>query len=467
MKTLRQVLYVLAAAFVVAMALGWAGAALGAQATAGPLRVHPANPRYFADSTGRAVLLAGSHTWDTLVDMGPADPPPAFDFTEYLDFLAKHNHNFIRLWAWECTTWNTKANGQEARHHCAPQPWARTGPGQALDGKPKFDLSAFNPEYFTRLRTRVDAARRRGIYVSVMLFEGWAMQFAAGAWESHPFNAANNTAGVKGDVDGDGKGLEVHELAAGAVTAAQEAYVRKVIETVGDLDNVLYEISNENHPASTAWQSHMIRFIKDVEKPRPQQHPVGMTFQYKGGKNATLFESPADWVSPNPDGGYRDDPPPADGRKVVINDTDHLWGIGGSAAWVWKSVTRGHNAIFMDPYKGEVLKGKPDAKFEPVRTAMGTTLRLLDGRNLAAMTPQPALASSGYCLAEAGRAYLVYAPDGKPVTVDLAAAKGDLAAEWFDGSTGESCGKAAVAGGEKRELAQPRKGADVLLVTAK
>ncbi len=33
-----------------------------AAATQGPLRVHPDNPRYFADASGRALLLAGSHT---------------------------------------------------------------------------------------------------------------------------------------------------------------------------------------------------------------------------------------------------------------------------------------------------------------------------------------------------------------------------------------------------------------------
>jgi hypothetical protein len=45
--------------------------------TAGPLQVHPANPRYFADCRGRAVYLTGSHTWDSLQDLGQSDPPPA------------------------------------------------------------------------------------------------------------------------------------------------------------------------------------------------------------------------------------------------------------------------------------------------------------------------------------------------------------------------------------------------------
>ena len=108
----------------------------------------------------------------------------------------------------------------------------------------------------------------------------------------------------------------------------------------------------------------MIDFIHDYEDGKPKQHPVGMTFQYKGGSNQTLFDSPADWISPNPEGGYRDNPPAADGSKVILTDTDHLWGIGGNQAWVWKSFLRGLNPIFMDPYDGTVI-GKPfDTKWD-------------------------------------------------------------------------------------------------------
>ncbi len=87
---------------------------------AGPLRVHPKNPRYFADPSGRAVYLTGSHTWPSLVDIGPGDPPPAFDFAAYLDFLERLGHNFIRLWTWEPVTWNTARNRRPGIHTAAP-----------------------------------------------------------------------------------------------------------------------------------------------------------------------------------------------------------------------------------------------------------------------------------------------------------------------------------------------------------
>src|SRR5258708_4552859 len=53
----------------------------------------PANPRYFCAASGKAIYLTGSHTWSDLIDRGPTDPPPSFDFDRYLDFLQRSNHN--------------------------------------------------------------------------------------------------------------------------------------------------------------------------------------------------------------------------------------------------------------------------------------------------------------------------------------------------------------------------------------
>jgi hypothetical protein len=442
-----------------------AGGIAAAQPAAGPLRVHPENPRYFTDGSGRAILLTGSHTWNNLVDMGPTDPPAAFDYDAYLAWMAKRHHNFFRLWTWELLSWDTRGNREEqaVKHYVGPQPWKRTGPGKALDGKPKFDLDQFDDEYFTRLRDRVRAAQDRGLYPAVMLFEGWGLQFSPDGWKMHPFHPDNNLNGVNGDLDGDGMGLEIHAGRSPRITELQQAYVRKVIETVNPFDNVLYEISNENHPPSTEWQYAMIRFIKEFEKGQPKQHPVGMTFQYKGGSNQTLFDSPADWISPNPEGGYRDDPPAADGRKVIVSDTDHLWGIGGNAAWVWKSFLRGLNPIFMDPYDGAVLShGYDDQRCDPIRRAMGYALDWSRRVDLAAMTPRGELASTKYCLANPGVEYLVYCPaGGKTISVTLPA--GQFAVLWFDASQGQEREESPVAhAGDERKFAVPIAG-DALL----
>ena len=44
---------------------------------------------------------------------------------------------------------------------------------------------------------------------------------------------------------------------------------------------------------------------------------------------------------------------------------------------------------------------------------------------ISAMTPANELASTKFCLADAGREYLIYLPRGGAATVDVSAAKGD------------------------------------------
>ncbi|MBE9513435.1 MAG: hypothetical protein IMY83_00190 [Chloroflexi bacterium] len=433
----------------------------------GPLRVHPSNPRYFTDGSGKAIYLTGSHTWTNLQDAWTTDPPRTLDYTAYLDFMQQYNHNFMRMWRDEHPKYEYSSFPTFA--YTTPHPWERTGPGNAGDGEPKFDLTEFNQGDFDRLRSRVIAARERGIYVSIMFFEGHAAQFATEAWFSHPFNINNNVNEIDGDSNGDGQGLEIYTLQVPEVTALQEAYVRKIVDTVNDLDNVLYEISNETGPYSRDWQYHMINYIKDYETNyKPNQHPVGMTFQYEGGSNETLFNSPADWISPRQADSepYKNDPPAADGSKVIILDTDHLWGASGAQrTWVWKSFLRGHNPIYMDSYYDDSPFGPPAD--ESIRENMGYTLNHAHKVNLAAMVPRGDLASTDYCLANPvadGAEYLVYLPHGGTVRVDLSGSPGELSVAWFNPSTGVTTFKGTTAGGAERSFTAPFSGDAVLYI---
>jgi hypothetical protein len=428
----------------------------------GPLRVHPRNPRYFTDGSGRAIYLTGSHTWDNLQDSGAIGKPlRRFDTNAYLDLLQSHQHNFIRLWAWE---------GGVNQSYYQPLCYRRTGPGMALDGKPKFDLQKFDDAYFKRLRDRVSAARRRGIYVSIMLFQGWSI-YSHGygnPWPLHPYNKANNINGVDGDPNGDGEGKEVHALDVPAITSLQKAYLRKVVDTVNDLDNVLYEITNETAIHSKEWQYAMVRYVKSYEASKRNQHPVGMTAFDSGreGSMAALRASPTDWISPQDDGtagDFQGDPPAADGKKVIISDTDHLWGEGGDHHWVWKSFLRGYNPIYMDRVAAITQTSEGDiVGAESTRRAMGASRRLAARVDLTAMRPHDELASTRYCLADRGKEYLIYLPDGGEVTVDLSAATGPLAVEWVHPILGTITTDRSADGGAKRIFKAPFDGDAVL-----
>lgn len=436
----------------------------------GPLRVSTANPRYFQDRAGRVIYLAGDGTWSNLQDNGTTDPPPKFDYTGYLTFLQAHGMGMFRLYSWEQATWTGEIKG---KYFLSPNVYLRTGPGNAKDGKPRFDLRRFNPAYFSRLRQRVIAARERGIYVIVMLFDGWSVDRKGDGenpWDGHPFNGANNINGVNGDLDHDGFGTETQTLADPRVTGLQEAYVRRVLQAVDDQPNVLYEISNESDADSVKWQNHMVEFVRSHE-PRGRRHPVGITAMYPGGDNADLFASSADWVSPS---GDVLNLAPATGAKVVIADTDHLCGVCGHDDFPWSALTRGLNPQLMDLYDGKAIglgaldADERDPRWEILRRRLGVTEQLSQSLDMARLVPAGDLASTGYCLADVkrGTQYVVYLPRGGDVTVDLSASPATMSAQWVDPDTGVVTSTGSVAGRGKRSFSAPGNGDAVLVLRA-
>ncbi len=439
----------------------------------GPLVVSAKNPRYLTVGAGRAadehvVYLTGSHVWNNFHDgLGPGAPCASErnDFGAYLKFLEAHGHNFIRLWRWE--HFKSQVGGGGFHACMTPQPWPRTGTGTASDGKPRFDLSSLDPAYFDRLCDRVIEAGNRGIYVSVMLFDGFCLTQcpAPDSVAGHPFAAGNNINGIGITSISD---YQVFPLDP-AVQAIQEAYIHKVVDTVQDLPNVLYEVANESTDStsewgdSTEWQYWVIDSIKAYEtRMGYARHPVGMTFQI--GKfvegpngnpaplpdapgNTPLFESPADWISP----GYEEeyyldpwytDPPASDGTKVIISDTDHYASGLGDALWAWRSFLRGHNPILMDFGIINVVNpldpslGLPSYEsFEPARYAMGDTHRLAERADLIDMEPRGDLSSTGYALADPGNQYVVLQPSEEAETFTVTLAAGRYAAEWYSVTT--------------------------------
>jgi len=451
------------------------------------------NPRYFTLASDRkAIYLTGSHIWNNFQDgMGPgpncADTPEPFDFDAYLKFLKEHGHNFIRLWRWE--QFRSQASGGGFHLCMTPQPWLRTGPGEARDGKPKFNLDLFDETYFDRLRERVTAAGNEGIYVGVMLFDGWALHLSPPPdnVEGHPFFAANNINGIGIQSIVDYQGLPLDPR----VQALQERYIHKVVDTLHDLPNVLWEVANESSGGgtvdqnfaqmmgfsaapdwgdSTGWQYWVIDVVKKYERDKGYEtHPMGMTMQFpvkdQTRVNDPLFQSRADWISPgyddeiftegrhpmapdSPPSHWYDNPPDTKGRKVVITDTDHYAPGKGDALWAWKSFLRSHHPILMDfgiimgvnpPDPSAGSPGVPPyTTYEAARYAMGDTLRYAEKMNLMEMEPRGELSSTAFALANPGKEYLVLQPDPTydPFTVRLE--PGSYTVEWFSVNSRET-----------------------------
>ncbi|MHC4798410.1 MAG: PKD domain-containing protein [Planctomycetota bacterium] len=444
---------------------------------AGPLTVHPSNPRYFGDGSGKAIYMTGSHNWSNFQDMGWNDPPTPIDYSGHIDWLAGLGHNFSRGWNWEQARWVPWDTGNV---YINPLPFARTGPGTALDGKPQFDLTQFNQTgYFDRIRDRAIEAGNHGIYMGIMLFEGWSVEkpFAStpgNPWPGHPMNANNNINGINGNpnlIDGL-DGIEIHTLQVPAITTIQENYVKKCIDTLNDLDNIIWEIGNEIHQSSVTWQYHMIDFIHSYEANKPKQHLVWMTAS--AITNAQVDASNAEVVSYTHNGweALKTDPPATTGSKIVLLDTDHLWGVGGDRDWFWKSFTRGYNPIYMDPiidlpgYDG-LNPGSPS--HNRCRNAMGYTLSYANRMNMANVIPQPSTTSTPcstkYCLYDAGEEYLIYQSTSGAFTVNFPAGSYDY--EWFNLDNGTVVSEdSLIWSGGSRSFTPPISG-DVVLFLRK
>ena len=453
-----------------------------------PLRALSSNPNYFTDGTGKAIYLTGSHTWNSLQDWGTDNSIQPLNFTAFVNTLAAHHHNFTLLWTTELPTFHALPTTASSPpdFSVTPFPWQRTGPGNASDGKLKFDLAQFNQAFFDRLRARVQQLGTAGIYAGVYFFSAeWLLRFRFSG-DGYPLTGSNNVNGI----DDGGGTASVTMTAPNAITAIQDAYVKKMIDTLNDLPNILWIVSQEAPANSKWWNSHLIALARSYEAGKPLQHPIGYGV-LDDSKDATILNSDADWIAP----ATRISPTTSCGSghpscKVNINDSDHSYfGIWNDSPQInrnyfWINFTQGNQTLFMDPYvvyyprenrnlcpsPVHGIGSGPDARWQNVRDTMGYIRDYADRMNLAAMTPQEKLSTTGHVLATTNATnpeFLVYAPSGGNFTVSLSSSSGPFAVEWMNPATGAKTAGGEVNGGATRSFIPPFSGDAVLYLRGK
>src|SRR4030095_16358945 len=94
----------------------------------------------------------------------------------------------------------------------------------------------------------------------------------------YPLAGANNGSGVDDGCGGGSRESAVASVtmtAPSAITEIQDAYVRVTIDTLNDLPNVLWIVSEEAPPGSTWWNAHLISLVRAYETSKGHQHPIG------------------------------------------------------------------------------------------------------------------------------------------------------------------------------------------------
>jgi len=435
-----------------------------------PLEVSTTNARYFADSSGKPVYLSGFHTWANVQDGDVTYPPATFGWSAYLSALLSYGCNFTELWCHEMIRgWSDTDDV-----YFLPDRYERTGPGTANDGQDKYDVTKINQDYLDRLRSRAVDCFNNGIYACVMLFDGWCTEskgWAGNPFTYHPYELANNINSLDGDTNNDTEGYEVQYHTGNNALTYEENLVAAILDTLGDLPNVFYNVANESTGSAenTAWQEHMMDYIRTYQTANGLlTQLVGFTKQYPNASSATIKSSSADFGAYDTD--YAGAPYDGDG-PVSVYDTDHTFGLTDTYAWIWESLCDGHGgAWYMDEWDGVCYGAdtRNDATYILIRDNLGYALTLFNLlNNPLLMTPQPSLSSSGFCLARdhatAGE-YVCYYDGSSTFTLDLTNATGTLNIRWLRTSDGTVQDSATVSGGDVRTLTPPWTGKVVAYV---
>lgn len=235
------------------------------------LEICPKHPYYFRDGDRHVVLVGISDRamftiWEN--DKG-------FSWRKYLDDLAAHHLNYVRqdVFSWGALLASVNYPAQFSN---PAWPFARTGPGKAIDGKPKFDLTKFDQSYFEqRLKPFLREAAKRGIYVKLTLFEGLRARrdFQQSLYAEQ--NNINRLGLQRGKATSD-TALENPRL-----MAIQHAYIDKVLAETAEFRNVIYEIANET--GGKRWVAHLIDYYI-------HNHPTRPSHLVSAGEQTTSFD---------------------------------------------------------------------------------------------------------------------------------------------------------------------------------
>ena len=198
-----------------------------------------------------AGALAGKDDYTTTDQLVPP-------FNDDMPRLSDFNNNFTRHWL--IPYWKYSPKNSINPVNCA---FARQGN--------KWNLSAYNADYFARLNQMIDAAAQAHIAVQLVLFDRCGLDVSKAdeapvqRWPDSPWNASNNVNGMLANDPAPGIPRFYTDQ---AMRPLQEAWIRYAVGQTKNHWNVFYEVMNE--PVSNAvddrvgWANWVVGVIHSV-----------------------------------------------------------------------------------------------------------------------------------------------------------------------------------------------------------
>jgi hypothetical protein len=232
-----------------------------------PIALHPDNPHYFVWRGEPTILITSGEHYGGLLNLD-------FDYVTYFDELQANGLNHTRTFSGAYrelpSSFGITDNPLAPKPNRYICPWLRSDRPGYFDGGGKFDLTKWDPAYFTRLKDFMAQARKRGVVVELTLF---CPMYRDELWQACPMNSANNVNGV-----GTCRREEVYTLKHADLLDVQLALTRKIVEELRDFDNLYYEVCNEPYfgGVTIPWQHRIVETIVQAERGFPAKHLISM-----------------------------------------------------------------------------------------------------------------------------------------------------------------------------------------------
>ena len=240
---------------------------LSLSVAAQPFAVHPENPHYFLYDGKPTVLITSAEHYGSVINLD-------FDYEKYLDTLAADSLNHTRVFVGPYReapgSFGIGNNVLAPRSESFICAWQRSETPDAYDKLNKFDLTKFNPEFFTRLKNFCQYAKSRNIIIEITLF---CPYYDNKIWKHSPLYPQNNINGLS-----DIPYTDVYKMANTKIVNIHTEFTRKIVTELNAFDNIYYEICNEPwvYNAEMPWQHHIIDTIVETEKTLPKKHLISL-----------------------------------------------------------------------------------------------------------------------------------------------------------------------------------------------
>jgi hypothetical protein len=235
-------------------------------ATEGVIRVHEKNPHYYEYKGKEILLITSAEHYGAVISRN-------FDYVRYFDALAEYGLNYTRIYP---GTFRCPDGKWMPEDMMSPDPegtivpWMRSDMPGYYSGGNKFDLDAWDPEFFLRLRDFLAEADRRDIIVEICFFN---TQHGDAYWKCSPLHKDANIQGV-----GDCSYIDFQTLDNEPLVRAQLKYIEKLVLETNSFDNVIYEFCDEptsdytNSRKACQWIDRQIDLVMALEENLPKKH---------------------------------------------------------------------------------------------------------------------------------------------------------------------------------------------------